>query len=187
MISTHENRSYSVKRVPAGDKFRSDFVLTCAGCGTEGQIHMDPQCAPDIIVKKFQQIGWLANERNPKGCYCPECLKRPAKKAAAEPARPMAELPKGPTHEQRKRIAEHLRGIFDDERGCYTSGETDQSVGQALSVPWAWIRECRELLGFEIRTDAEIEAFRAELAAMADMIIALEQKLNASIAKRIAA
>lgn len=196
MNAVHQNRPWQLRRVQIGDGFRTGFVLTCSNCGAEATIHADPNCAPHIIVSKFVKLGWAANERNAAGCYCPACIKgaKPKAKTTIEPetaARsasipsPTAELPKGPTHEQRKRIAEQLRGCFDEDRGCYLDGETDQRIGERLGMPWSWVREVRDLLGFEIRIDPEIEALRAEVAALADMVVALDRKLDALLAKRI--
>lgn len=201
MNAVHQNRPYALVRNKVGDGYRTDFVLTCAGCSATAAVHADPQSPPNIIVQKFERLGWYANERNASGCFCPKCLKgKPKAAATVDPAAPTgatiaepherrpvaAELPKGPTHEQRKRIAAHLRGCFDDERGCYLDGETDQRIGERFGVPWGWIREVRDLLGFEIRTDQEIEALRAEIEALADMALALDRKLTALQAKRIA-
>lgn len=189
MNAVHQNRPYAVVRNKVGDGYRSDFVLTCAGCGAEAAVHGDPQSSPSIIIQKFERLGWYANERNARGCFCPKCLKaKPKTTATVDPAAPnaTAELPRGPTHEQRKKIAEHLRGCFDENIGCYLDGETDQRIGERFGVPWGWIREVRDLLGFEIRTDAEIEALRAEIEALADMALALDKKLTALQAKRIA-
>lgn len=138
---------------------------------------MDPTCPPAIVIKKFTTKGWLANERNARGCYCPTCLTKPAKEKPVETAK--AELPRGPTHDQLKRIAEHLRGVFNTDDGYYLENLSDQKVGDQLGVPWGWVRQVRELLGFEIRTDPELMSLRDDLAALADMILALEKKLNA--------
>jgi len=183
MISTHKDRTYGTKRVQIGDRWRTDFLLHCSGCGGEDTIHMDPNCKPDLIVQKFERMGWKVDERNPTRNLCPICSNPKAKPPKEDV---MAELPKGPSHEQRKRIAAHLRGIFDEARGCYFDGHTDQTVGQELQMPWAWVRECREVLGFDIKIDPEIEALRSEFATLADMLVAAEAKLAALEKKRLA-
>jgi len=185
MISTHEGRSYSTRPTMIDGKRRVDFVLTCAGCGADAAIHMDPQCAPDIIVRKFTRLGWLANDRNAKGCYCPTCL---GKKAKEKPEMPTtgAELPRGPTHDQLKRIAAQLREVFNSEHGYYFDSLSDHKVADKLSVPWSWVRQVRELLGYEIKIDPEIKGLRDELAALADMVMTLETKLNRLEKERVA-
>lgn len=207
MNAPHQNRPYTLVRNKVGDGFRTDFVLACASCGAEASVHADPQSPPNIIVQKFERMGWYANERNERGCFCPACLKKPGPRdkakagtlpvdpaapagtTTAEPEKarqPAAELPRGPTHAQRKTIAAHLRGCFDEARGCYLDGENDQRIGERFGIPWGWVREVRDLLGFEIRTDEEIEGLRAEIEALADMALALDRKLTALQAKRIA-
>jgi len=181
MISTHSGRSYSTRSHQIDGKYRVDFVMRCAGCGHEGSIHMDPNCAPALIVKKFVRLGWAANERNEKGCYCPACMK------SEKPQMPVqAEMPKGPTLDQMKRIAEHVRGAFEPDAGHYLDGATDHTVGDKLGLPWGWVRQVREMLGYEIKIDPEVKAIRDELAALADMCIALERRLNALERKRAA-
>jgi len=190
MISTHKNRSYTTQRTKVGDRFRVDYVLRCGECDAVETIHMDPQCRPDLIVKKFNLKGWKADERNPARNLCPLCQGAKPQETPVETPMPredvMADMPKGPTHEQRKRIAQHLRGVFDEQRGRYLESHNDQTVGQELQVPWAWVRECRDLLGFEIKIDPEVEALRNEFEAMAEMLIALEAKLKALEARRLA-
>jgi len=185
MISTHKDRTYGTKRVQVGDRWRTDFLLHCSGCGAEDTIHMDPNCKPDLIVQKFERMGWKVDERNPARNLCPLCQPRTNPKPKPKED-VMADLPKGPTHEQRKRIAQQLRGVFDEARGCYLDAHTDQSVAQELQMPWAWVRECRDLLGYEIKIDPEIEALRSEFATLADMLVAAEAKLAALEKRRLA-
>lgn len=186
MISTHKDRTYGTKRIKVGDRYRTDFVLHCSRCSSEETIHMDPNCKPDLIVQKFNRLGWKVDERNAAKNICPLC-QIPKQVPMPKPEENvMADLPKGPTHEQRKRIAQSLRGLFDEQRGCYLDGHTDQTVAQDLQMPWAWIRECRDLLGYEIKIDPEIEALRSEFATLADMLVAAEAKLAALEKKRLA-
>jgi hypothetical protein len=181
MISTHQGRSYTTRAEMIDGKRRVGFVLTCAGCGRQAMVHMDPNASPDFIIRKFVRQGWAANERNEKGCFCPNCLN------AEKPRMPVqAEMPKGPTHDQLKRIAETLRGCFAPEDGHYLAGATDQRVADELGMPWGWVKQCRELLGFVIKVDPEIKAIRDEMDALADMILVLGKKLDALERRRAA-
>lgn len=180
MTSPHEGRSYARRSELIEGRYRTDFVLRCAGCGLEETIHMDPTCPPALVIRKFVRKGWAANERNASGCYCPACLKGEKPKMSTK-----AELPAGPTHDQLKRIAAHLRGVFEPEAGHYLDGQTDHSAADALGVPWGWVRQVRELLGFEIRVDPEIKALRDDLAALSEMAIALARKLDAVEKRRL--
>ena len=176
MTSPHEGRSYTRKSELIEGKYRTDFALRCAGCGREETIHMDPTCPPALVIRKFVRKGWAANERNSAGCYCPACLKGEKPKMVTTVVQ--AELPKGPTHDQLKRIAGHLREVFEPEAGHYLDSQNDHTVGDVLGVPWGWVRQVRELLGFEIRVDPEIKALRDDLAALSEMTIALARKID---------
>jgi len=184
MISTHEGRSYTVRSELVDGKHRVGFYMRCASCGREEVMHADPNSPPDIIVKKFVTKGWLANVRNEKGCFCPECLAKPAKEKPEVPVK--AEMPRGPTHDQLKRIAEHLRGVFNADDGYYFDELNDHKAADQLGVPWGWVRQVRELLGFEIRVDPEIKALRDDLAALAEMMLTLEKKLDGVEKRRLA-
>jgi hypothetical protein len=183
MTSPHENRSYRKKSTVIEGRYRTDFALTCATCGTVDTIHMDPVTPPDVVLSKFTRRGWATDIRNPSACVCPSCLTgkpktMPPETKSAEPET-KAEMPKGPTVQQLKRIAEHLRGCFHAENGHYLDGQTDHTVADALGVPWGWVRAARDLLGFTIKFDPEVKSIRDEIAALAEMILALQSKLDA--------
>lgn len=187
MISTHRGRSYEPRSVTVDGKRRTDFVMRCAtpGCVAEGAIHSDPNCPPSLVVQKFQRLGWLANERNAAGCFCPTCAS-PKPKRKPDVTVTKTEPPKGPTHEQLKQIRDELRECFDPDAGHYLDGGTDERLGIKLSVPWAWVKQARDLFDFVIKVDPEVKALQDELGALTAMLGALDGKIAALVKKRAA-
>lgn len=187
MISTHRGRSYSTRPTMIDGKRHTDFVMRCAtpGCAAEHAIHSDPNCPPSLVVQKFQRAGWLCNERNASGCYCPACA---APKPKVKPVMTVVknEAPRAPTHEQLKQIRDELRGCFDPEAGHYLDGCTDERLGARLGMPWAWVKQARDLFDFVIKIDPEVKALQDELGALQQMVGALDGKIAALAKKRAA-
>lgn len=73
-----------------------------------------------------------------------------------------------------------LDAHFDDARGCYIDGYSDQRIGQELDIPWACVTQMREAAYGPILIDPEVEALREEHAkVMAKIEKANEQMLQA--------
>ena len=121
----------------------------------------------------------------PKPTNGPSEWARKAAETMAEEDAEMAEKAKlaavvrEPTAEHRLRIRRALDEHFDDAKGCYLDGMTDQRLGDNLKVPWKWIEQIREAAYGPIRTDPEIEAVRGEIVAIKAALAKAEQRLAA--------
>lgn len=188
-------------------------MAKCGSCDFEGRVadstaHGAP---PEMIKRKFQQIGWTMGQK-PTDDECPKCVTKralsPAQKRAAfcrinnvpRPAQPakektvVAEPPRLPSIDDKRRIREALFAHYDEEKGCYTKAHSDKSVAASLNVPFAWVSQTREALGFgpdknEAASEftAEVLSIRKDLRAMQDDVLtdvanrfdAIEKRLNA--------
>jgi hypothetical protein len=195
MNAPHQGQPYGFKRMTVEGKRRTDFEMVCATCGFMEPLHMDPYTPPEIIVKKFREKGWTVSGKRNGAAVCWWCangkergVKRDAKEqdpVSSSPADTKAEMPAGPTIAQLKRIADHVRGCFDAQGGHYIDNSTDHTIADALNVPWSWVRSAREVMGFVIKVDPEVKALRAELAALAEMITNLANRLEQIERKRL--
>lgn len=175
---------------------------------TDSTAHGAP---PEMIKRKFQQIGRTMGQK-PTDDECPKCVSKrtlsPAQKRAAfcrinniprpqQPAKEkpaVVEPPRQPNIEDKRRIREALFAHYNEEKGCYSKAHSDKSVAAALNVPFAWVAQVREALGFgpdknEAASEftAEVLAIRKDLRAMQDEMLtdvanrfeAIEKRLNA--------
>lgn len=185
MIPTHEGRSYQPRSVMVGGRRRVDFVLTCGECGAEDAIHLTPDCPPEQILQKFERRGWLTNPVNDRWCRCPTCNKRSKEKQVTTKPDLSIVKPAEPTLEQVGKIATELRGCFDDEKGCYLDGFTDQRVGETLGIAWGIVAKVRDALGLKIKIDPELERVKADLGAAEGIIADLRRRVE-TVEKRMA-
>lgn len=67
-----------------------------------------------------------------------------------------------------------LDGHFDEARGMYLEGYSDQRIGKELNIPWACVTQMREAAYGPILVDTEVENLRAKVKVMSDNADALE-------------
>lgn len=93
--------------------------------------------------------------------------------------------PAEPSLEQVGKIATELRGCFDDEKGCYLDGFSDQRVGETLGIAWGIVAKVRDALGLKIKIDPELAKVKADLGAIEGMVADLRKRVDAT-EKRLA-
>lgn len=158
-------------------------------CGTEGRIKDSaPRLLPAApVASAFRRLGWT-NVR-PDRATCPACSTPGPKSAAPKEMLMVAEPPRQPTIEDKRRIRDALFAHYQEEKACYAKAHSDKSVASALNVPSAWVAAAREALGFgpdENETknafNTEVLAIRKDLAEAQDAILAkfdvLEKRLG---------
>ena len=85
--------------------------------------------------------------------------------------------------DERMRIRHKLDEVFDDSKGMYLDGYSDQRVADGLKLPRKMIEQIREAAYGPIRTDPEIEQLRADITTLVAQASALANRL-AEVEKR---
>jgi len=103
-----------------------------------------------------------------------------------------------PTPAEKRAIRAALDANFDEDKGAYLTGWSDQRVGETCNLPWRMVEKLRESAYGPLRVDPVIVAVQAELAALkasnekllgelakaSDQAAALEAKLDAYLAAK---
>lgn len=79
---------------------------------------------------------------------------------------------------QRQKVRSLVDDHFDDERGCYAIGWSDQRIGKEVGVPWALVTQLREAAYGPILIDPEVDALRNAISALAERIKKCEDRLE---------
>lgn len=145
--------------------------VTCDQCGAVGRHWLTGRLAPELVTKHFEQIGWELGRR----VSCPACV------AAAKPKKektmtvvPIKEAAKARalTPDEKTKVRQKLDGCFDEQRGVYLDGQSDQKIGEALGIPWASVRDYRELAFGPLKGNEETAALKADIDKLAASIAA---------------
>ena len=75
-------------------------------------------------------------------------------------------LAKAVAPDSKTRIRALLDKHFDDSRGAYLDGYSDQRVGAELDVPWKAVADLREVAYGPLREDPEVAAIKASIETM---------------------
>lgn len=103
-------------------------------------------------------------------------MKKTTEAASQENADPSVVV-KSLTPEQRTRIRTALDSHFDDSKGCYLDGKSDQRIGDELGIPWAAVSAVRELAYGPILTDPTLDEVEQALAKAVGVATDLERRL----------
>ena len=89
------------------------------------------------------------------------------------------QVPRPLTPAERHQVRLKLDNHFDDAVGRYIDGYSDQRVGAELDIPWATIRDIRELAYGPLREDDRVVALRLDLDKVKQQVADIEAKLKA--------
>jgi len=173
--------TFETKMVLKNGGMREVAQFVCVECGERGEVDTGGTLAPDVIQSKAARIGWKLDAKKAGRTYCPKCAG--PRKAAATP-KPETPMPAPPipireaTNDQRVLIRNLLDKHFDDAVGAFLDGMTDATIAEKAGVPRVVVERIREAAYGPIRVDPEIQAIRAELAALK----AQAEKLAAAVA-----
>lgn len=172
-------------RVAEDGTRRGTVELTCRICGTIGQWAFADKPSPQHASKHFCRLGWQINERK-RQAVCPACIRVVKTNVAAIAPGLVAPLtlktetdtmtstttstPRELTINQKAAVRLLLDKHFDDAAGQYLDGYTDQKIGAEASVPWASVKQLRELAYGPLREPAELEKLRADVKAFPDLV-----------------
>lgn len=207
-----ERYGLEIVRLPMSNgMWTSAERATCSTCDrTEDVIHANKasHIPPDIVVKKLKRRGWLFRG---KKATCPFCAadQRMRGVRAATAAKPTPSIttspvpeipeemptmadqnvvqidaaPRAPTREQKRRIHQEIEGNWDERSGRYIGSASDQFIADGLHVPRAWIVDIRADFFGDSGENADIAAFKTELATRIEDVEKLVENAMASASR----
>jgi len=181
---------------------------TCGLCGEVALVSDKGNGIPaDQIALKLRQRKWRVG-KSADDDRCPQCVAaeaavkrrrpkvsdnviqlhedQPMVEAVLSPA-PVADPPRKPTREDRRRISEALDLHYDIDGARYRKAATDDSLAKHLTVPRAWVTEIRDLMyGPEGNEQDELTAkaiidLEASLKRLADDFMERYAKIEADV------
>ena len=91
------------------------------------------------------------------------------------PPRLGSSLPSGPkpigapTPQQKMKMREQLDGFYDENLKGYLDGHTDKTIADLCGVPWAWVRDLRDVAYGPLEVDAELQEIREQHRQLGEM------------------
>lgn len=179
------------------------YAPECDRCNFPTKIRFTgKRLPPEALLNILRKRGWDAGN----SLVCPRCKegKRPMSPAArraafcaisktkrADEARPapieevpvMAEPPRVPTPEERRRIRDALDEHYLEDKACYSKSWSDKALAAKLAMPTKWVSDLREANGLgpdaseaAAQHAAAVEAVAARLAEVqADLLKQFDQ------------
>jgi hypothetical protein len=194
-IDHHKHQPYAIDRQQVGGRPQSWFVVHCGACPATERIHLHVNMTPEAVKHKFRNRDWVIERHHADGHRCPTCRRaaQPAptsKKETPVMANNVTALPAGSaapgsaavrdaTPLEMRRIFALVEGHFDEAKGCYTGGYTDERVARELGLPRALITRVREESGLKIKGNPEVIALRADIDGLKDLLSGLETRCAA--------
>lgn len=193
-----EQWAYDIVSLRQGDQFVPHVKVACARCPkTTTKRLAKANLPPEVIGKLLRREGWELDPLKRSSVRCPDCQKI---KAVGEKPNKEKSMPDNVTviaqreltPEERQRVRTLLDSQFDDSKGMYLEGYSDQRVGEEAKVPWSAVRKMREAAYGPLKTVPELEALAAEQRAIAVKVAEATASLTAlqaqsnDLAKRIA-
>lgn len=194
--------SYGVVQLRDISGPRTVARLWCAQCGETLDLTLNSNHNADAVERRARAKGWDCDKNRASRTLCPDCKARPRtvvrpippkppaapRPVAAKPASPITmEIPmttvRPATPDERMRIRHKLDEVFDDSKGMYLDGSSDQRVAEDLKLPRKMIEQIREAAYGPIRTDPEIDQLRTDIAALIAQASTLANRL-AEVEKR---
>ena len=131
---------------------------------------------PDVIYNMARRRGWTVNPKKAQ-FTCPEVHMVPERiemTRAAVKTSPTETPPREMTKDQRRAIWREIDGHYEDQNNRYITGTTDKSIGEKLSLPWAWVAEVREADFGPAGPDPAVTEIEATLKALTERASKLE-------------
>lgn len=184
--------SYDVVQVRDTTGPRTVARLWCADCGETLDLTLNSPYHADGVERMARAKGWDCDKNRPSRTICPDCKARPRQPIMAATMKPTKltirkEMPmttvRPASPDERMRIRHKLDGVFDDAKGMYLDGFSDQRVAEDLRLPRKMIEQIREAAYGPIRTDPEIDLLRTDIAALIAQASTLANRL-AEVEKR---
>lgn len=180
--------------LPKGSDITRDgagiFLDVACKHGHTDRVHFAKRFPSDAIRRMLANKGWQFNGNR---ATCPmhadnkvegsnvtqisEAMKA-AQKAASEPTKPAPSLS---AKEARREAIGWLADSFDIDKGRYKDDMSDAKIAELTGLSAKAVADLRADFGYDIKTDPEIEAMRAELVAISTAIIQFKDEAAQAI------
>lgn len=186
---------YQVLSLADGGQRRQIARIKCARCDAHEDWTISGSHNPERACKAFRAMGWECDWSHPTRIACPSCVAERAARRGGDRIedkvvtlqQPKATTMAEPTQDQRLRIRALLDKHFDDAKGFYLDGYSDQRIGAEVNVPWAIVQKIREAAYGPIKGDPELDAIKAaigtmerDLAALKDRVAAIDKRFRSA-------
>jgi hypothetical protein len=154
---------------------RRTWRITCdeAGCGQHDARFWRELSDAETAAGNFRRQGWVVGDRN----ICPAC-----QKAARQAKKERTSMSAGNALNAIK-VFKKLEEVFAD--GRYAVGWSDERVGKECGgLAKAFVVEIREAQFGKIKGDPEVDAIKADVASLEEMLAAVKTRL-AKVEQRI--
>lgn len=174
--------------------------LGCIVCGVKDcaaftTAKVLPDCAPEVLERKFRQAGWVIGSRRAKN-RCPEHatkirrLKQEMKmgmrmsdvitnlkgNSSETEANNLNKVREATAVEQR-RIFVRLAEVFDEEKGQYIGKHNDELIAKELNLPRALVTKLREESGWHIKGDPAVMALKQEVQELRQLLEDFDRRI----------
>ena len=89
--------------------------------------------------------------------------------------------PRALTPDEKTKARGKLEGCFDEQRGVYLDGMSDQKIGEQLGLPWASVRDYREVAFGPLKGNEETAALKADIDKLSADLAALMSRSSKEI------
>lgn len=196
-----------------GDRSFPAQIVHCSGMKVDGSpcaVQLAVFCTagkplpPEAIARIVERKGWIFDKRGKHKCpSCQDADEERRKALASVEVKEREEMSTGvkisdivsdptlrkPTVSDRRKMREALDANYDDHHKRYVGNKTDQSIGQELGVPWAWVRDYREEnYGPLAQGNVEMERLKSEIGQVRKRLEEIENKVVSDfdvLAKRV--
>lgn len=157
--------------------------LTCASCGAVERQWIIGGLSSEHSAKFFTRLGWALGSKP----ECPDCQtarrNKPLKEKPKMTVVPIKGEPQARplTPDERTKVRNQLEGCFDEQRGVYLDGQSDQSIGLKLNLPWASVRDYREVAFGPLKGNEETAALKVDIDKLTADLAALMSRSSKEI------
>jgi len=197
VTNKHANLSYEVLQDRRGGVSRSYARIVCAQCGAHEEYTINGPHNPEAVIKGFRAKGWDADIQTARLCRCPACVGSKPKHDPDALIRhlsvvgsnttsneaPMAVPPNKTelTVDDKRRIRQLLDGVFDESKGAYLDGYTDDKAAAELTLPRKLLTDYRESAYGPLKVDPEVAAARTAFEAVEAKAAMLRKDFEAAM------
>jgi hypothetical protein len=198
-MSSHRSQAFNLVQSRASGTPVTVARFVCSQCGAhaEHKVKSNNRLVPEFITSWARDLGW-DTKIDQKSARCPDCVRRRRERVndteaqlrawtAKQTAKQEATVPdpvpmpiptdRRPSAHQRQLIRTKLDGHFDDAKGRYLEGYSDQQIADELKVPRVFVEQIREAAYGPVRVSPEVEALERDLKATMERLAKFDAEL----------